>query len=157
MSIHRLVKRVDIEVINSEKEAFNPLMEVSRRIYKNTVECKMVNDGYVSDRQTYGPFPCIESRLRKVPYVTIRITNAQMKVVINNINDKHKRVKLNHSKSLLNFGDLFYRSQFGDLASKSQKTQLPYVMLYNNRHHIFIDVKALWWNEDGVVIAYDIL
>lgn len=157
MSIHRLVKRADIEVINNEKEAFNPLMEVLRRISKNTVECKMVNDGYVSNRQTYGSFSCVESRLRKVPYVTLRITNAQMKVVINNINDKRRRVKLNYSKSLLNFGDLFYRSQFGDLASKSQKAQPPYLMLYNNRHRIFIDVKALWWNEDGVVILYDVL
>ena len=157
MSIHRLVKRADIEVINNEKEAFNPLMEISRRISKNTVECKIVNDGYVSDRQTYGSFPCVESRLRNVPYVTVRITNAQMKVVINNINDKRRRVKLNYSKSLLNFGNLFYRSQFGDLASKSSKAQPPYVMLYNNRHRIFVDVKALWWNEDGVVILYDVL
>jgi len=157
MSIHRLVKRADIEVINNEKEVFNPLMEVSRRISKNVVECKMVNDDYVSDRQTYGSFQCVKSRLRNVPYVTVRITNAQMKVVINNINDKRRRVKLNYSKSLLNFGDLFYRSQFGDLASKSSKAQPPYVMLYNNRHRIFVDVKALWWNEDGVVILYDVL
>lgn len=157
MSIHRLVKRADIEVINNEKEVFNPLMEVSRRISKNVVECKMVNDDYVSDRQTYGSFQCVKSRLRNVPYVTVRITNAQMKVVINNINDKRRKVKLNYSKSLLNFGDLFYRSQFGDLASKSSKAQPPYVMLYNNRHRIFVDVKALWWNEDGVVILYDVL
>lgn len=157
MSIHRLVKRADIEVINNEKEVFNPLMEVSRRISKNVVECKMVNDDYVSDRQTYGLFQCVKSRLRNVPYVTVRITNAQMKVVINNINDKRRKVKLNYSKSLLNFGDLFYRSQFGDLASKSSKAQPPYVMLYNNRHRIFVDVKALWWNEDGVVILYDVL
>ena len=157
MSIHRLVKRADIEVINNEKEVFNPLMEVSRRISKNVVECKMVNDDYVSDSQTYGSFQCVKSRLRNVPYVTVRITNAQMKVVINNINDKRRKVKLNYSKSLLNFGDLFYRSQFGDLASKSSKAQPPYVMLYNNRHRIFVDVKALWWNEDGVVILYDVL
>ena len=157
MSIHRLVKRADIEVINNEEKSFNPLMEVSRRISKNTVECKVVNDGYVSNRQTYGQFTCVESRLCNVSYVTIRITNAQMKVVINNINDKRRRVKLNYSKSLLNFGNLFYRSQFGDLASKSSKAQPPYVMLYNNRHRIFVDVKALWWNEDGVVILYDVL
>lgn len=157
MSIHRLVKRADIEVINNEEKAFNPLLEVLKRRSKNTVECKVVNDGYVSDRQTYGSFPYIESRLRNVPYVTVRITNAQMKVVINNINDKRRRVKLNYSKSLLNFGNLFYRSQFGDLASKSSKAQPPYVMLYNNRHRIFVDVKALWWNEDGVVILYDVL
>lgn len=148
MSIHRLVKIADIEVINNEKEAFNPLMEVSRRISKNTVECKMVNDGYVSDRQTYGLFPYIESRLRNVPYVTVRITNAQMKVVINNINDKRRRVKLNYSKSLLNFGDLFY---------KSPETTQPYLMLYTNRHRIFIDVKVLWLLDDGIVITYDVL
>ena len=147
MSIHRLVKRADIKVINNEKEAFNPLMEVSRRISKNVVECKMVNNSYVSDRQTYGSFPYVESRLRNVPYVTIRITNAQMKVVINNINGKRRRVKLNYSKSLLNFGDLFYKS-----------FETPtYVMLYNNKHRIFIDVKALWWLNDGVVITYDVL
>ena len=147
MSIHRLVKRADIKVINNEKEAFNPLMEVSRRISKNVVECKMVNNSYVSDRQTYGSFPYVESRLRNVPYVTIRITNAQMKVVINNINGKRRRVKLNYSKSLLNFGDLFYKS-----------FETPtYVMLYNNKHRIFIDVKALWWHDDGVVIAYNVL
>ena len=147
MSIHRLVKRADIKVINNEKEAFNPLMEVSRRISKNVVECKMVNNSYVSDRQTYGSFPYVESRLRNVPYVTIRITNAQMKVVINNINGKRRRVKLNYSKSLLNFGDLFYKS-----------FETPtYVMLYNNKHRIFIDVKALWWLDDGVVIAYNVL
>ena len=148
MSIHRLVKKADIEVINNEKKAFNPLMEVSRRISKNTVECKMVNDGYVSDRKTYGSFPYVESRLRNVPYVTVRITNAQMKVVINNINDKYRRVKLNYSKSLLNFGDLLY---------KSPETPLPYLMLYTNRHRIFIDVKALWWLNDGVIITYDVL
>lgn len=152
MSIHRLVKRANTANI----EAFNQLMEVVR-ISKNVVVCMIVNNDYFINRQIYGPFPYIESRLCKVPYVTIRITNAQMKVVINNINDKHRRVKLNYSKSLLNFGDLFYRSQFGNLASKSQKAQPPYVMLYNNRHHIFIDVKALWWNEDGVVILYDVL
>ena len=148
MSIHRLVKKADIEVINNEKKAFNPLMEVSRRISKNTVECKMVNDGYVSDRKTYGSFPYVESRLRNVPYVTVRITNAQMKVVINNINDKYRRVKLNYSKSLLNFGDLFY---------KSSETPQPYLMLYTNKHRIFIDVKVLWWLDDGVVITYDVL
>lgn len=148
MSIHRLVKRADIEVINNEKEAFNPLMEVLKRISKNVVECKMVNDGYVSNRQGYGSFPYVESRLRNVPYVTVRITNAQMKVVINNINDKYRKVKLNYSKSLLNFGDLFY---------KSLETPPPYLMLYTNRHRIFIDVKVLWWLDDGVVITYDVL
>ena len=148
MSIHRLVKKADIEVINNEKEAFNPLMEVSRRISKNAVECKMVNDGYVSDRKTYGSFSCVESRLRKVPYVTVRVTNAQMKVVINNINDKHRKVKLNYSEPLLNFEDLFY---------KSSKTPPPYLMLYTNRHRIFIDVKALWWLDGGIVITYDVL
>lgn len=148
MSIHRLVKSADIELINNEKEVFNPLMEVSRRISKNAVECKMVNDGYVSDRQTYGSFPYVESRLCNVPYVTIRITNAQMKVVINNINDKRRRVKLNYSKSLLNFADLI---------CQQHETPQPYLMLYNNRHRIFIDVKALWWFNDGVVITYDVL
>lgn len=148
MSIHRLVKRADIEAINNEKEAFNPLMEVSRRISKNVVECKMVNDGYVSNRQGYGSFPYVESRLRNVPYVTVRITNAQMKVVINNINDKYRKVKLNYSKSMWHFGDLFY---------KSFETPPPYVMLYTNRHRIFIDVKVLWWLDDGVVITYDVL
>ena len=143
MSIHRLVKRADIK-----EKAFNPLLEVLKRSSKNTVECKVVNDGYVSNRQGYGQFTCVESSLCNVPYVTVRITNAQMKVVINNMNDKHRKVKLNHSKSLLNFLDL---------ASKSQKTQLPYVMLYNNRHRIFIDVKAFWWLNDGVVITYDVL
>lgn len=145
MSIHRLVKRADIEAINSEKEAFNPLMEVSRRISKNVVECKMVNDGYVSNRQGYGSFPYVESRLRNVPYVTVRITNAQMKFVINNINDKYRRVKLNYSKSIRHFGDLL------------SETPSPYLMLYTNRHRIFIDVKALWWLDDGVVIIYDVL
>ena len=148
MSIHRLVKRADIEVINNEKEAFSPFMEVLKRISKNVVECKMVNDGYVSDRQGYGSFPYVESRLRNVPYVTVRITNAQMKVVINNTNDKYGKVKLNYSKSLLNFGDLFY---------KSPETPPPYVMLYNNRHRIFIDVISLWWLDDGVVITYGVL
>ena len=148
MSIHRLVKRADIEVIDNEGKAFNLLLEVLKRSSKNTVECKVVNDGYVSNRQTYGQFTCVESNLCNVPYVTVRITNAQMKVVINNMNDKHRKVKLNHSKPLLNFLDL---------ASKSQKTQLPYVMLYNNRHRIFIDVKAFWWLNDGVVITYDVL
>lgn len=141
MSIHRLVKQTDIKVINDEGKAVNPLLEVLERSSKNTVECKIVN-------QTYGQFTCVESSLCNVPYVTVRITNAQMKVVINNMNDKYRKVKLNHSKSLLNFLDL---------ASKSQKTQLPYVMLYNNRHRIFIDVKAFWWLNDGVVITYDVL
>lgn len=148
MSIHRLVKRADIEVINNEEKTFNPLLEVLKRRSKNTVECKVVNDGYVSNRQTYGSFPYVESRLRNVPYVTIRITNAQMKVVINDINDKCRKVKLNYSKSLLNFWDLFY---------KSSETPPPYLMLYTNRHRIFIDVKVLWWLDDGVVITYDVL
>ena len=148
MSIHRLVKRTDIEVINNEKRAFYPLLEVLKRISKNTVECKFINDGYVSDRQTYRPFPYVESHLCNVPYVTVRITNAQMKVVINNINDKYRKVKLNYSKSLLNFGDLFY---------KLSETPPPYLMLYTNRHRIFIDVKVLWLLDDGVVIAYEIL
>ena len=148
MSIHRLVKRADIEVINNEEKAFNPLLEVLKRSSKNTVECKIVNDGYVSNRQTYGQFTCVESSLCNVSYVTVRITNAQMKVVINNMNDKHRKVKLNHSKSLLNFGDLFY---------KSSETPPPYVMLYTNRHRIFIDVKAFWWLDDGVTITYDVL
>ena len=147
MSIHRLVKRADIEVINNEEKAFNPLLEVLKRSSKNTVECKVVNDGYVSNRQTYGQFTCVESRLCNVSYVTIRITNAQMKVVINDMNNKHKRIKLNYSKSMWHFGDLF---------CKSFET-LPYVMLYNNKHRIFIDVKALWWLDDGVVITYDVL
>lgn len=147
MSIHRLVKRADIEVINNEEKAFNPLLEVLKRSSKNTVECKVVNDGYVSNRQTYGQFTCVESSLCNVSYVTIRITNAQMKVVINDMNNKHKRIKLNYSKSMWNFGDLFY---------KSFETP-PYVMLYNNKHRIFIDVKALWWLDDGVVITYDVL
>ena len=148
MSIHRLVKRTDIKVINNEGKAVNPLLEVLKRSSKNTVECKVVNDGYVSNRQTYGQFTCVESRLCNVPYVTVRITNAQMKVVINNMNDKHKRIKLNYSKSMRNFGDLFY---------KSFEAPPPYVMLYTNRHRIFIDVKALWWLVDGVVITYDVL
>lgn len=148
MSIHRLVKRADIEVINNEKEAFNPLLEVLKRCSKNTVECKVVNDGYVSDRKTYGSFSCVESRLHNVPYVTVRITNAQMKVVINNMNGEHKRIKLNYSKSMLHFRDLFY---------KSFETPPPYVMLYTNKHRIFIDVKALWWLNNGVVITYDVL
>ena len=147
MSIHRLVKRADIEVINNEEKAFNPLLEVLKRSSKNTVECKVVNDGYVSNRQTYGQFTCVESSLCNVSYVTIRITNAQMKVVINDMNNKHKRIKLNYSKSMWNFGDLFY---------KSFETP-PYVMLYNNKHRIFIDVKTLWWLNDGVVITYDVL
>ena len=145
MSIHRLVKRADIEVINNEEKAFNPLLEVLKRSSKNTVECKVVNDGYVSNRQTYGQFTCVESRLRNVPYVTVRITNAQMKVVINNINDKYRKIKLNYSKSLLKFGDLL------------SETPPPYLMLYTNRHRIFIDVKALWWLNDGVVVTYDVL
>ena len=45
---------------------------------------------------------------------------------------------------------------FGDLFYKSFETP-PYVMLYNNKHRIFIDVKALWWLDDGVVITYDVL
>lgn len=141
MSIHRLVKRADIEAINNKEKAFNPLLEVLKRSSKNTVECKIVN-------QTYGQFTCVESRLRKVPYVTVRITNAQMKVVINNMNDKHRKVKLNYSKSMWHFGDLFY---------KSFETPPPYVMLYTNRHRIFIDVKTLWWLDDGVIITYDVL
>lgn len=141
MSIHRLVKRADIEVINNKEKAFNPLLEVLKRSSKNTVECKIVN-------QTYGQFTCVESSLCNVPYVTVRITNAQMKVVINNMNDKHRKVKLNYSKSMLHFGDLFY---------KSFETPPPYVMLYTNRHRIFIDVKVLWWLDDGVVITYDVL
>lgn len=148
MSIHRLVKRADIEVINNEEKAFNPLLEVLKRSSKNTVECKVVNDGYVSNRKGYGQFTYVESRLRKVPYVTVRITNAQMKVVINNMNDKYRKVKLNYSKSMWHFGDLFY---------KSFETPPPYVMLYTNRHRIFIDVKVLWWLDDGVVIIYDVL
>lgn len=127
MSIHRLVKRADIEVINNEEKAFNPLLEVLKRHSKNMVECKVVNDGYVSNRQTYGQFTCVESRLCNVSYVTIRITNAQMKVVINDMNNKHKRIKLNYSKPMWHFGDLFY---------KSFETP-PYVMLYNNKHRIF--------------------
>lgn len=147
MSIHRLVKRADIEVINNEDKAFKPLLEVLKRCSKNTVECKVVNDGYVSNRQTHGQFTCVESSLCNVSYVTIRITNAQMKVVINDMNNKHKRIKLNYSKSMWHFGDLFY---------KSFETP-PYVMLYNNKHRIFIDVKALWWLDDGVLITYDVL
>jgi len=141
MSIHRLVKQTDIKVINNEGKAVNPLLEVLKRSSKNTVECKIVN-------QTYGQFTCVESSLCNVSYVTVRITNAQMKVVINNMNDKHRKVKLNHSKSLLNFGDLFY---------KSSETPPPYVMLYTNRHRIFIDVKEFWWLDDGVAITYDVL
>ena len=141
MSIHRLVKRADIEAINNKEKAFNPLLEVLKRSSKNTVECKIVN-------QTYGQFTCVESSLCNVPYVTVRITNAQMKVVINNMNDKHRKVKLNHSKSLLNFGNLFYLSC---------ETPPPYLMLYTNRHRIFIDVKVVWWLDDGVVITYDVL
>lgn len=148
MSIHRLVKRVDIEVINNVKEGFYPLLEVLKRSSKNTVECKVVNGGYVSNRQGYGQFTCVESSLCNVPYVTVRITNAQMEVVINNMNDKHGKVKLNHSKSMWHFGDLFY---------KSFETPPPYVMLYTNRHRIFIDVKVLWWLDDGVIITYDVL
>ena len=149
MSIHRLVKIAGIEVINNEKEAFNPLMEVSRRISKNVVECKMVNEScHHHICLKYGSFPYVESRLRNVPYVTVRITNAQMKVVINNINDKYKKIKLNYSKSLLNFGDLFY---------KSSETPQPYLMLYTNKHRIFIDVKVSWLLDDGVVITYDVL
>ena len=140
MSIHRLVKRADIEAINNKEKAFNPLLEVLKRSSKNTVECKIVN-------QTYGQFTCVESSLCNVPYVTVRITNAQMKVVINNMNDKHRKVKLNYSKSMWHFGDLFY---------KSFETP-PYVMLYTNIHRIFIDVKTLWWLDDGVVITYDVL
>lgn len=147
MSIHRLVKRADVDVINNEEKAFNPLLEVLKRSSKNTVECKVVNDGYVNNRQGYGQFTCVESSLCNIPYVTIRITNVQMKVVINNINDKYKRIKLNYSKPMWYFGDLFY---------KSFETP-PYVMLYNNKHRIFIDVKALWWLNDGVVITYDVL
>lgn len=150
MSIHRLVKSADIEVINNEGKSFNPFLEVLKLRSKDTVECKVVNDGYVSNRQTYRQFTCVESSLCNVPYVTIRITNAQMKVVINNMNDKHRKVKLNHSKSLLNWciGDLFY---------KSSETPPPYVMLYTNRHRIFINVKAFWWLNDGIVITYDVL
>lgn len=148
MSIHRLVKIADIEVINNEEKTFNPLLEVLKRCSKNTVECKVVNDGYVSNRQTYGQFTCVESHLCNVSYVTVRITNAQMKVVINNMNGEHKRIKLNYSKAMLHFGDLLY---------KSFETPLPYVMLYTNKHRIFIDVKALWWLNDGVVITYDVL
>lgn len=73
MSIHRLVKRADIEVINNEEKTFNPLLEVLKRCSKNTVECKVVNDGYVSDRKTYGSFSCVESRLHNVPYVTVQL------------------------------------------------------------------------------------
>lgn len=143
MSIHRLVK-----VHENDKT----LYEIVQKHTGNGID-------YYTLRPVNGKaqFTVGARFVKNVPYVTLRITNAQMKVVINNINDKHRRVKLNYSKSLLNFGDLFYRSQFGDLASKSQKAQPPYVMLYNNRHRIFIDVKALWWNEDGVVILYDVL
>ena len=56
MSIHRLVKNADIEVINNEGKSFNPFLEVLKLRSKNTVECKVVNDGYVSSRQTYGQF-----------------------------------------------------------------------------------------------------
>lgn len=148
MSIHRLVKSADIEVINNEGKSFNPFLEVLKRHSKDTVECKVVNDGYVSNSQTYRQFTCVESSLCNVPYVTIRITNAQMKVVINDMNDKHKRIKLNYSKSIWHFKDLFF---------KSSETPPPYVMLYTNRHRIFINVKLLWWFDDGMVIVYDVL
>lgn len=148
MSIHRLVKSADIEVINNEGKSFNPFLEVLKLRSKDTVECKVVNDGYVSNRQTYRQFTCVESSLCNVPYVTIRITNAQMKVVINDMNDKHKRIKLNYSKSIWHFKDLFF---------KSSETPPPYVMLYTNRHRIFIDVKTLWLLGDGMVITYDVL
>lgn len=143
MSIHRLVK-----VHENDKT----LYEVVQKHTNSGIDYYTLRPVNGKARFTIGA-----RFVKNIPYVTVRITNAQMKVVINNINDKRRRVKLNYSKSLLNFGDLFYRSQFGDLASKSQKAQPPYVMLYNNRHRIFIDVKALWWNEDGVVILYDVL
>lgn len=134
MSIHRLVK----------------VHENDKTLYE--VVQKHTNSGidYYTLRPVNGKARFIIGArfVKNIPYVTVRITNAQMKVVINNINDKRRRVKLNYSKSLLNFADLI---------CQQHETPPPYLMLYNNRHRIFIDVQALWWFNDGVVIIYDVL
>lgn len=134
MSIHRLVK-----VHENDKT----LYEVVQKHTNSGIDYYTLRPVNGKARFTIGA-----RFVKNIPYVTVRITNAQMKVVINNINDKRRRVKLNYSKSLLNFGDLFY---------KSPETPPPYLMLYTNRHRIFIDVKVLWWFNDGVVIICDVL
>ena len=134
MSIHRLVK-----VHENDKT----LYEIVQKHTGNGIDYYTLRPVNSKAQFTVGA-----RFVKNVPYVTIRITNAQMKVVINNINDKYRKVKLNYSKSLLNFGDLFY---------KSSETPPPYLMLYTNRHRIFVDVKVLWWLDDGVVITYDVL
>lgn len=134
MSIHRLVK-----VHENDKT----LYEIVQKHTGNGIDYYTLRPVNGKARFTVGA-----RFVKNVPYVTLRITNAQMKVVINNINDKHRRVKLNYSKSLWHFADLFYQSC---------ETPPPYLMLYTNRHRIFIDVKVLWWLDDGVVITYDVL
>lgn len=134
MSIHRLVK-----VHENDKT----LYEVVQKHTSSGIDYYTLRPVNGKARFTTGA-----RSVKNIPYVTVRITNAQMKVVINNINDKHRKVKLNYSKSLVNFGDLL---------CQSLEAPPPYLMLYTNTHRIFIDVKVLWWLNDGVVITYDIL
>lgn len=136
-SFHRLVQRV--------RRSFNqntPIYPFLERVDKTTY--KLVNSTFVVPcmaTYTYGNYLC------NIPYVTIRITRAQMKVIKC---DREGKVKLNYSKPLCDYANKLFNKSDED-------PELPYVMFYTNEDHIFVEIKTILWQNDGVLVTYRVL
>lgn len=140
-SFHRLVRRTFKQFRSNAVVPIGPLLE---RIDKT--KYVVVNHDakfyYVSHT-----LEAMEVSFCKIPYVTIRITRAQMKVIKC---DREGKVKLNYSKPLCDYANKLFKQSDYD-------PELPYVMFYTNEDHIFVEIKTIWWRNDGVLVTYRVL
>ena len=138
-NFHRLVKRAHRPFRSSPVIPIGPLLE---RVDKTTY--KLVNSTFIIP--SVGPYT-YEYALLNIPYVTIRITRAQMKVIKC---DRGGKVKLNYSKPLCDYANKLFNQSYGD-------PELPYIMFYTNEDHIFVEINTIWWRNDGVLVTYRVL
>ena len=133
-NFHRLVRRTWKSFASNTEVPLGPLLE---KIGKTTYS--IVNN----DKTKFY----MSSNFCNIPYTTIRITRAQMKVIKC---DRGGKVKLNYSKPLCDYANKLFNQSYGD-------PELPYIMFYTNEDHIFVEINTIWWRNDSVLVTYRVL
>lgn len=137
-SFHRLVRRTWKPFESNTAVPLGPMLERTGKITYAIVN---------HDKAVFYMERTSEYNFCNIPYVTIRITRAQMKVIKC---DREGKVKLNYSKPLCDYANKLFNKSDED-------PELPYVMFYTNEDHIFVEIKTTWWPNDGVLVTYKVL
>lgn len=137
-NFHRLVRRTWKPFESNTAIPLGPLLEKIGKITYSIVNNDKTKFYMPSDSQ---------ANFCNIPYTTIRITRAQIKVIKC---DREGKVKLNYSKPLCDYANKLFNQSDGD-------PELPYVMFYTNEDHIFVEINTIWWRNDGVLVTYRVL